>query len=125
MWQEIGQLFIITTQSTGACMIFVNFGLIPAVYSFRTHQLGREKVKTKKLTAACMIIAMATGFASTSFAEGGGEVICNSECEEPPTKPKGNNGWGNGIDGDNAGTPKGGTAPTKLNEATWDKFSGR
>jgi hypothetical protein len=64
-----------------------------------------------------MIIAMSTGFASASFAfgEGGGET-CYSECpEEPPTKVKANNGWGNGGDPTNAGSGSGGTRDTKLN----------
>jgi len=84
-------------------------------------------VKTKNLTAAGAIIAMVTGFASASFAVG--EVIeppdetCY-DCPEEP-QPKGNNGWGNGADGDNPGTPKGGTADTKKNEVIWDKFQGK
>lgn len=70
----------------------------------------------KNLTTACMIIAMSMGFASASFAfgEDGGET-CLTECPDDP-KPKGNNGWGNGGDGDNAGTTKGGTRDTKMDD---------
>lgn len=67
---------------------------------------------TKKLTAVCLLIAMATGFGSVSFAETGGEEECLNDCGP---ESKGNNGWGNGIDGDNPGTSKGGTADTKEN----------
>lgn len=89
-------------------------------------------MKTKNLTAAGAIIAMVTGFASVSFAitEGGGEVICYTECEEEPAPgPKGNNGWGNGTDevngtgGTNNGSDNGGTAGTKsINGKGFDKF---
>lgn len=58
---------------------------------------------------------MAMSFGSAAFACGDGS--CEPE--------KGNNGWGNGIDGANAGTPKGGTADTKKNEVGSDKFTGR
>lgn len=84
-------------------------------------------MKTKNLTAAGAIILMVTGFASVSFAEDG---VINPptetcyDCPEEPA-PKGNNGWGNGIDGDNPGTPKGGTADTKKNEVVWEKFDGK
>lgn len=55
-----------------------------------------------------------------------GSVALACDCEPPPpTTEKGNNGWGNGIDGENAGTPKGGTADTKENKVGWDKFTGR
>lgn len=84
-------------------------------------------MKTANLTAACVIIAMSTGFASASFAFGTEEPPpegCVSECE-PPAPEKGNNGWGNGYDGENPGTPKGATADTKKNEVIWDKFIGK
>lgn len=84
------------------------------------------RVRMKNLTAAWMIIAMSAAFAPASFAEGDGG--CVKECEPPPPPPeptKGNNGWGNGIDGDNPGTPKGATADTKKNEVVWDKFIGK
>lgn len=105
----------------------VNSGLIRVVQSFLTHQLGREEVTMKKLTAACMIFAMATGFATMSVAEGTGEEECFDDCGP---EPKGNNGWGNGIDGDNPGTTKGGTAETKMNVPGVDpdkeaRFGGR
>lgn len=62
-------------------------------------------MRTKKLTAACMIVALATGFATASFANGeGGEEGCITDCGP---EPKGNNGWGNGVDGPNPGTDKG------------------
>jgi hypothetical protein len=79
----------------------------------------------RNLTAACVIIGLSTVFASASFADGGGggEDTCY-DCPDDP-KPKGNNGWGNGIDGENPGTPKGKTSGTKLNQETWDKFEGR
>ena len=72
-------------------------------------------MKTKNLTAACMIFALATGFASASFAitDGGGET-CFTDCPEPPTKPKGNNGWGNGGDATNSGSGSGGSRDSKL-----------
>lgn len=91
-------------------------------------------MKTKNLTAACMIIAMATGFASASFAIEVEEppVGClSSECEEPE---KGNNGWGNGIDGTNPGTNKGNVAQVSTKQNTTppvfdadkvDRFGGR
>lgn len=65
----------------------------------------------KNLTTACMIVAMSVGFTSASFAESEPPtdeppVGClSSECEEPDEK--GNNGWGNGIDGVNPGTDEG------------------
>lgn len=62
-----------------------------------------------KLTAACVIIALSTGFATASFAEGDGgcERACGSQS-------KGNNGWGNGGDTTNAGSAAGPTSATKL-----------
>lgn len=81
-------------------------------------------MKTKYLTAACVIIAMSTAFASASFAEGdtGGGGGCVSECEPD----KGNNGWGNGPDSTNAGSNSGGTAETKsVNGLGSDKFDGK
>jgi hypothetical protein len=52
------------------------------------------------------------------------------EPEPEPEPTKGNNGWGNGIDGVNPGTEKGGTRETKANREGWpgspsDKFDGR
>lgn len=82
-------------------------------------------MKPNKLTGACMIIAMTTGFASTSFADGV-PVECLSGCEpEEPTK--GNNGWGNGIDGTNPGSDAGPPAQveTKNNREVWEKFEGK
>jgi hypothetical protein len=80
-----------------------------------------------------MILAMSTAFATASFAESGGEVICYSGCEEEPGPgPKGNNGWGNGTDevdglgGTNNGSDDGGTAGTKsINGKGIDKFDGK
>jgi hypothetical protein len=84
-------------------------------------------VKTKNMTAACAIFGLAMSFAGMSYAEGdgGGEEECR--CEEPT---KGNNGWGNGLDGVNPGTSKGGTADTKENQPGIDpeketRFGGR
>ena len=93
-------------------------------YSFRTHQLGREDVKMKKLTAAATVRAMTMSFGSASFACGDGS------CEPAP---KANNGWGNGPDtdangngGTNNGSDDGGTAGTKsVNGPANDKFIGR
>ncbi len=76
-------------------------------------------MKTKTLTAAATVLVMTLSFGSAAFA-------CYDGSCEPPTEPeKGNNGWGNGIDGENAGTPKGGTAETKENKVGWEKFTGR
>lgn len=66
-------------------------------------------MKPNKLTAACVIIAMSMGFATTSFANGGGE--CERACG---SQSKGNNGWGNGGDTTNAGSDNGGTKDTKV-----------
>jgi hypothetical protein len=44
----------------------------------------------------------------------GGNECGNAGC--------GNNGWGNGWDDINAGSPNGGTAPSKLNNGTIDGF---
>jgi hypothetical protein len=92
-------------------------------------------MKTTNLTAACVIIAMSTVFASTSFAlDDEPPVEClSSECEEPdpPTKTKGNNGWGNGSDmvdgvvgsGTNAGSNSGATQDSKsIDGQGVDKF---
>lgn len=56
---------------------------------------------------------------------GSAALACDCVPPPPPEETKGNNGWGNGIDGANAGTPKGGTADTKKNDVGWDKFTGR
>lgn len=79
----------------------------------------------KNLMSACVIIAMSTVFSSASFAEGGGET-CLSECE-PTEDTKGNNGWGNGIDGTNPGSDAGPPAQveTKNNREVWEKFEGK
>lgn len=61
-------------------------------------------MKSKNLTAACMIIAMVTGFASASLAETEPPPECISGCEP---QEKGDNGWGNGADGPNPGTDEG------------------
>jgi hypothetical protein len=36
--------------------------------------------------------------------------------EEPPEEKKGNNGWGNGVEGTNPGSDEGGTASSKIDE---------
>jgi hypothetical protein len=95
-------------------------------------------MKPTKLTAACVIIATSTLFATASFAEfedpEDPPVGClTTECEEPdpPTKLKGNNGWGNGSDmvddvvgsGTNAGSGSGATSDSKEIDGTGeDKF---
>jgi hypothetical protein len=81
-------------------------------------------VKTKKLTAACTVFALAMSFAAVSYAEGDGEEPpTECRCEEPT---KGNNGWGNGPDTTNAGSFSGGTAETKsVNGLGPDKFDGK
>lgn len=77
-------------------------------------------MKPNKLTAAATVLVFSMSLASAAFACGDGS------CDPPPPEDtKGNNGWGNGIDGANAGTPKGGTADTKKNEVGSDKFTGR
>jgi hypothetical protein len=89
-------------------------------------------MKTTNLTAACMIVAMSTVFASASFAEFEDPeeppIGCLSDdCEEPDPPTKGNNGWGNGIDGENPGSDEGPASQvtTKQNEAVWEKFEGK
>lgn len=82
-------------------------------------------MKPKKLTAVCVIIAMSTMFASASFAEGGGgETPCERACN---SQSKANNGWGNGIDGDNNGTDEGTEEQvgTKENNFVSEKFVGK
>jgi hypothetical protein len=78
--------------------------------------------------------AVSLSAASAVFAEDdGGEPPSECLCEPPEPDPeptKGNNGWGNGIDGVNPGTEKGGTKETKANREGWpgspsDKFDGR
>ena len=39
----------------------------------------------------------------------------SKSCEHAPS-PKGNNGWGNGVEGTNRGSTKGGTAGSKSDE---------
>ena len=84
----------------------------------------------KNLTASWMFLAVSLGLASASFAETevpDDPVGClSSGCEEPDD-PKGNNGWGNGIDGDNPGTDAGppSQVETKNNREIWDKFDGK
>jgi hypothetical protein len=48
-------------------------------------------------------------------------------CEEPPAVEKGNNGWGNGIDGTNPGSFNGNADQVsyKLNEDVPFKFEGK
>lgn len=75
-------------------------------------------MNTKNLTAACMILASSTLFASAVFAitedpPPPPECLC-----EPPTDEKGNNGWGNGIDGTNPGTNKGNAAQVSTKQNT-------
>lgn len=74
---------------------------------------------TKKLTAAATVLAMVMSFGTAAFAEGDGE--CTQDCGPAP---KGNNGWGNGIDPENPGSRKGppSQVETKINDAVWDKF---
>lgn len=93
-------------------------------------------MQTKDLTAAFLIFAMAAGFATASSAE------CTEGCEGTGTttstdddpKPKGNNGWGNGVDGINPGTSKGNAQQVSTKENTdpaeydldkVDRFGGR
>lgn len=45
---------------------------------------------------------------------------CDCDCEP---KRKGNNGWGNGAEGTNPGSDKGGTAGSKSDEV-WDEGDG-
>lgn len=80
----------------------------------------------KNLMAACSVFVMGVGLATTTFAEGTITPPTETcfDCPEEP-QPKGNNGWGNGVDGANPGTPKGGTADTKKNKVVWDKFEGK
>jgi len=50
--------------------------------------------------------------AELNMVSGGGDECCY--CPPPPTeKEKGNNGWGNGTDGNNPGSFKGGSEPSK------------
>lgn len=81
----------------------------------------------KNLMAACSVFVMGVGFATSTFAEGTVTPPPDETCFDCPEEPqpKGNNGWGNGVDGDNPGTPKGGTADTKRNDVVWDKFEGK
>jgi hypothetical protein len=51
---------------------------------------------------------------------GGGE---SSSCCCPEPKRKGNNGWGNGAEGTNAGSFSGGTAGSKSDEV-WNDGDG-
>jgi hypothetical protein len=76
----------------------------------------------KKLTAAASVIALAMSFATSANACG------ETPCEPPPEEEtKGNNGWGNGIDGTNPGSDEGPASQvsTKQNESVWDKFDGK
>ena len=68
---------------------------------------------------------MTMGIGSATFA-------CeDGSCEPPPPPPeeetKGNNGWGNGIDGTNPGSFAGPASQveTKTNQNVWDKFQGK
>lgn len=87
-------------------------------------------MKTKSVGLIITAFVVSLSFAPAAFAEGvpGDDDPVD---EEPPTDPKGNNGWGNGIDGENAGSPKGGTAASKqnvpgsLNPKHDGKFDGR
>jgi hypothetical protein len=55
---------------------------------------------------------------------GAGDPCCTKDCPE-----KGNNGWGNGLDTTNNGSPSGATAVTKnsgnQDGGPGDKFEGR
>lgn len=53
----------------------------------------------------------------------GGDYDCKCEPEEPEPKVKGNNGWGNGAEGINNGSSKGGTQGSKSDE-TWTDGDG-
>jgi hypothetical protein len=97
-------------------------------------------VQPKDLTAAFMIFAMAAAFGTASFAED-----CGAECTGTGTstgtddgggdpEPKGNNGWGNGVDGENPGTDNGNarqvstkqnTDPAEYDLDKVDRFGGR
>jgi hypothetical protein len=41
-------------------------------------------------------------------------LVAGAATDAPSSKDKGNNGWGNGIDTTNPGSPAGGTAESKL-----------
>ncbi len=81
-------------------------------------------MKTKNLTAAATVLAITMSFGSAAFA------CYENECEPPPPEEeptKGNNGWGNGIDGTNPGSDAGPVTQveTKNNVVVWDKFVGK
>lgn len=96
-------------------------------------------MKTKDLLSACSVFVVAVSFATTSFAEFTEEpeeppVGCLSECDPDPEPEKGNNGWGNGIDGDNPGTDNGNarqvstkknTNPAEYDLDKVERFDGR
>ena len=79
-------------------------------------------MQTKDLTAVLMIFALAAAFATASQAND-----CLEGCSSTPPsstddgggdpEPKGNNGWGNGDEGTNAGSDEGGTEDTKSDES--------
>ncbi|MFM7335960.1 MAG: hypothetical protein ACKO2N_10815 [Tabrizicola sp.] len=77
----------------------------------------------KNLTAAATVFAIAMSFGSSAFA------CFEGDCEPPPPpeESKGNNGWGNGIDGTNPGSFAGPASQvdTKTNVSVWDKFQGK
>ena len=66
-------------------------------------------------TAAAVLIvsaAAATPIAKKMTDQKLDSVVAGWETE-PPGKEKGNNGWGNGFDGNNAGSFSGGSEPSK------------
>ena len=89
-------------------------------------------MQTKDLTAVLMIFALAAAFATASQAND-----CLEGCSSTPPgttddgggdpEPKGNNGWGNGVDGTNPGSDAGppSQVETKNNREVWDKFDGK
>lgn len=84
-------------------------------------------MKTKDLTAAFVIFAMAGGFATASFANDCSECTgTGTGTDGGDPGAKGNNGWGNGPDTTNAGSFSGKTAVTKsVNGLGVDKFDGK
>jgi hypothetical protein len=102
------------------------------VYSFQTQQLGGEEMNTKDFTAAFVMLAIATNFASASLANdcyectGTGTATGTDGGGGTDPEVKGNNGWGNGPDSTNAGSFSGATAVTKsVNGLGVDKFDGK
>lgn len=93
-------------------------------------------MQTRDLTAVFVILAMAAGFATASSADGCFECTGTgtSTGTDDGGKEKGNNGWGNGVDGINPGTSKGNAQQVSTKENTdpaeydldkVDRFGGR